>query len=102
MESIACARMLIGAGYTHAFCTPHIWPNLPNNNVEMIARKTEALQREFDAAGVELKLLPGGELNLRAEMESWPREQIPSYGMRGRFCLFDLWCDKLPGFFWPV
>jgi protein-tyrosine phosphatase len=39
-ESIECGRMLVGAGYTHAFCTPHIWPNLPGNNVEEIARRT--------------------------------------------------------------
>ena len=28
-ESLACARRLVAEGYTHSFCTPHIWPNLP-------------------------------------------------------------------------
>ena len=101
-ESIQCGRMLLEAGYTQAFCTPHIWPNLPHNVPEIISQRTEELQREFDRAGVGLKLLPGGELNLRAEMVNWSREQIPTFGMKGKYCFFDLWVDKLPAFFWPV
>jgi len=101
-ESIACGRMLVEAGYSHAFCTPHIWPNLPHNNVEVIAQRTRELQKEFDRASVTLKLLPGGELNLRAEMVSWRREQVPTFGMKGKYCFFDLWVEKLPPFFWPV
>jgi len=101
-ESIQCGGMLVEAGYSQAFCTPHIWPNLPHNNPATILQKTEELQREFDRAGVALKLLPGGELNLRAEMVNWNREQIPTFGMKGKYCFFDLWVDKLPGFFWPV
>jgi protein-tyrosine phosphatase len=100
-ESIVCAKMLVEAGYSHAFCTPHIWPNLPHNNPQSIVQRTEDLQRAYDAAGVPLKLIPGGELNLRAEMVAHSLEQLPSYGMRGKYCLFDLWCDKLPQFFWP-
>src|ERR1051326_3808231 len=76
-ESIACARMLVAAGDTHAFCTPHIWPNLPHNNVEQIPQRTVALQRVLDEAAVTLQLLPGGELNLRPEIASMPRERIP-------------------------
>src|SRR5947207_2971318 len=101
-ESIQCGRMLVEAGYAQAFCTPHIWPNLPHNNPPMIVQKTEELQKEFDRAGVGLKLLPGGELHLRPEMVNWTREQIPTFGMKGNYCFFDLWVDKLPTFFWPV
>ena len=101
-ESITCAKMLISAGYSQAFCTPHIWPNLPHNNPETIVQRTKELQVHYDEAGVNLNLLPGGELNLRAEMVNWSREQIPTYAMKGKYCIFDLWADKLPGFFWPV
>ncbi len=101
-ESIECGRMLVGAGYTHAFCTPHIWPNLPGNNVQVIAEKTRELQGAFDEMGVKLELIAGGELNLRAEMLNTPITKVPTYGMRGKYCLFDLWVDKLPEFFWPV
>jgi len=101
-ESIQCGMMLVEAGYSHAFCTPHIWPNLPHNHPELIVQRTAELQKEFDWAGVPLNLLPGGELNLRAEMATWGREQIPTFGMKGKLCFFDLWVDKLPPFFWPV
>ena len=101
-ESISCARMLVAAGYSHAFCTPHIWPNLPDNNPQVIPQRVKELQRHYDEAGVNLNLLSGGELNLRPEMLNWSREQIPTYAMKGKFCIFDLWADKLPPFFWPV
>ena len=101
-ESIECGRMLVAAGYSHAFCTPHIWPNLPHNNPQMIAQRTEELQKHFDEAGVSLRLLPGGELNLRPEIATWTRDQIPTFGMKGKYCFFDLWADKLPPFFWPA
>jgi protein-tyrosine phosphatase len=101
-ESIACGRMLVAAGYSHAFCTPHIWPNLPQNNPDVIVQRTKELQRHYDETSVNLQLLPGGELNLRPEMVNWSRRQIPTYSMNGGYCIFDLWADKLPPFFWPV
>ena len=30
-ETLECARRLVEAGYTHSFCTPHYWPNLPTS-----------------------------------------------------------------------
>jgi len=94
--------MLVAAGYSHAFCTPHIWPNLPQNIPEVIEQRTKEVQRQYDEAGVDLNLLPGGELNLRPETVSWSREQVPTYAMKGKYCIFDLWADKLPPFFWPA
>jgi protein-tyrosine phosphatase len=101
-ESIACAHELVAAGYTHSFCTPHIWPNLPHNTVEAIAERTAELQKAFIAAGVPLRLMPGGELNLRADLVHLAKEQIPTYGMAGRYCIFDIWVDRLPPFFWKT
>lgn len=101
-ESIACARELVAAGYTHSFCTPHIWPNLPHNTVEAISERTIELQKDLNAAGVALRLLPGGELNLRAHLMHLSKEQIPTYGMAGRYCIFDIWVDRLPPFFWKT
>ncbi|HSZ56328.1 MAG TPA: CpsB/CapC family capsule biosynthesis tyrosine phosphatase [Tepidisphaeraceae bacterium] len=99
-ESLACARKLAEAGYTHAFCTPHIWPNLPKNTVEEIGKRTARLQHAFDEAKVPLKLLPGGELNLRPDIIDTPPDELPTYGMARKFCLFDIWAEKIPGFFW--
>ena len=100
-ESIACARLLAAAGYTHSFCTPHIWPNLPNNTIANIPRYTAALQSVLDDAGVALRLIPGGELNLRADTPWSQVDNMVSFGMGGKFVLVDLWCEELPPFFLP-
>ena len=101
-ESIACARHMVQAGYTHSFCTPHIWPNLPGNTPDAIARRTARLQEALDEADVPLRLLPGGELNLRPELIGMSIERVPTYGMARRYCLFDIWVDRLPPFFWKA
>jgi protein-tyrosine phosphatase len=100
-DSVRCARELVAAGYTHSFCTPHIWPSFPDNNPAEIVRAVERLQQEFDAAGMPLKLMPGGELNMRPEKIPTRLEELVSYGMAGRFVLIDLWADRLPDFFDP-
>ena len=101
-DSLACARLMVEAGYTHVFCTPHIWPNLPDNRPANIVARTLELQGSLDRAGIPLKLLFGGELNLRADLATTPIDQIPTYGMAGKYCLFDIWVDRLPSFFWPT
>jgi protein-tyrosine phosphatase len=99
-ESLACGKKLVEAGYTHAFCTPHIWPNLPHNTIAEIRSRTARLQQAFDEARIKLGLLPGGELNLRPEIVETPLAELPTFAMAGKFCLFDLWAEKLPAFFW--
>ena len=100
-ESLACARLMVEAGYTHAFCTPHIWPQWPHNNIEEITRRVGEVQAELDRQGVVLKLLPGGELNLTARIFDIPADRIVTYGMKKKYCLFDLWVDRLPPYFEP-
>src|SRR5687767_13847247 len=100
-QSVACAQLLVEAGYSHAFCTPHIWPNLPNNNIANITRRVSELQAELDRRGVALRLLPGGELNLTAAIFDTPADRIVTYAMRKKYVLFDLWADVLPAFFEP-
>jgi protein-tyrosine phosphatase len=100
-ESIACARELVKAGYTHSFCTPHIWPSLPGNTIASIVSNVAALQAEFDDADVPLKLIPGGELSLRPDFLRTPPEAIVSYAMARKHVLLDFWADRLPGFFEP-
>jgi protein-tyrosine phosphatase len=96
-ETLACARMLVSAGYTHAFCTPHIWPGFPGNTTAAIARWTAELQPKLDAAAIPLRLLPGGEINLQAmwpAIASMPASHLPTYAMAGRHVLIDFWGDK--------
>lgn len=101
-ESIECARMLVAAGYTHSFCTPHIWPNLPENTVAKIPRQVAALQAALDDAAVPLALIPGGEINLHVDTSLTALEAIVSFGMLRKFVLIDLWADNLPPYFEPA
>lgn len=100
-ESLECARVLVGEGYTHSFCTPHVWPSLPLNTVGNIRRCVAALQAALEEAGIPLRLLPGGEINLREDTLGTSPEALVSYDMAGRFVLIDLWAEKVPAFFAP-
>jgi protein-tyrosine phosphatase len=100
-ESIACAAALVAAGYTHSFCTPHIWPSVPHNTVANIPNYVAQLQERFDDANVPLKLLSGGELNLRPGFTDTAPAEIVSYGMARKYVLIDFWSDRLPENFEP-
>src|SRR4051812_46298754 len=101
-ESIQCARMLIAAGYTHCFCTPHVWVGRTDETRETLPRWTESLQSSLDMARVPLKLLPGSELNLHPKVMETPAERIVSYGVADQYMLVDMWADKLPEWFEPT
>jgi protein-tyrosine phosphatase len=101
-DSIRCARELVAAGYTHCFCTPHIWPSFPQNNRAEIIKAVGELQLAFDAAEVPLVLMPGGEMNMRPDTDRTSIDELVSYGMLGRYVLIDLWAERLPAFFDPV
>src|SRR5687767_913784 len=60
-DSIACAKILVANGYSHAFCTPHIWHNNRGISRTSVPRLVKMLQTELDAAQVPLTLMPGGE-----------------------------------------
>src|SRR5262245_41174397 len=100
-ESLACARVLVSEGYTHSFCTPHVWPSLPLNTVENIRRAVADLQIVLEKAGIPLRLLPGGEINLREDTLHTAPKDLVTYDMAGRHVLIDLWAEKLPPFFAP-
>jgi protein-tyrosine phosphatase len=98
-ESIRCARMLVGAGYSHCFCTPHVWPNDPRQTIHTLPQWTGELQSALTTAGVPLTLVPGGELGLHEGLSQMPRERIISLALAGKHILVDLWADKLPDWF---
>jgi len=98
-DSVACARRLVEAGYTHAFCTPHVWPDLPHNNVTIIRHRVAELQSAYDQQQVPLHLIPGGEIGLRTQTLTLEMEDVVSYGVRRKYCLVDFWGNVLPPFF---
>lgn len=99
-ESIACARKLVAAGYSHSYCTPHIWRNLDNSRLN-IPQRVGALQAALDAENVPLKLLPGGEMHLSERFCEIADRDLVTYGDAGRFAIFDFWTDAMPAYFLP-
>jgi protein-tyrosine phosphatase len=101
-ETLACARALVQAGYTHSFCTPHFWTSYPKNTVETVRQWTTDLQKKFDEESIPLKIFPGGEIALRPTLGETPIRDLPTFAMQGKYVLIDLWADKLPKFFEPT
>src|SRR5688500_7108931 len=91
-ESLMCARMMCSEGYTHCFCTPHIWPNLPPGvgggyKPDFLRRKTDELQAALDKERIPLKLIPGGEINLLKDTTFTPTADLVTYGLAGKVVL---------------
>jgi protein-tyrosine phosphatase len=103
VESVACARELVAAGYTHSFCTPHVVPGIAAVNLTSLAQWTADLQSRLNEAQVPLTLLIGGEINIGPGLEqSLPPDRLMTYAGLGRYCLVDIWADRLPDFFEPA
>jgi protein-tyrosine phosphatase len=100
-QSLICARELVKAGYTHAFCTPHVLPSDPHITAGSIPRWTSKLQEAMDRAKIPLKLLPGGEMGLHSRFVQTPDQQVVSYALAGKYALIDMWDDVLPTYFEP-
>ncbi|HEV7301998.1 MAG TPA: CpsB/CapC family capsule biosynthesis tyrosine phosphatase [Tepidisphaeraceae bacterium] len=98
-ESLACARAMVAAGYTHSFCTPHVWTSLPNNNVSKIPIAMRNLQLALDDAVIPLKLLPGGENNFTELQGLWEADLV-TYNMAGHYVLADIWVEAMPSYFY--
>jgi protein-tyrosine phosphatase len=101
-DSLECARRMVGAGYTESFCTPHFWPSFPKTTKESIPQWVKAFQRELEANGIPLKLYPGSEINLRANLMESDVRLLPTFGMAGKYALVDMWADHMPTFFEPT
>lgn len=100
-ESVECCRRLAAAGYTHAFCTPHVWVGHPRPRRDSIPLWTDELQQALNLSDVKLKLLPGGEMNIHPRFTETPPERVITYGMTDRYVLAELWADRLPDHFEP-
>lgn len=101
-ESLACAQMLVDAGYSHAFCTPHIWPNDLRQNRQTLPHWTADLQSALATAGIPLTVMPGGELNLHPTVMETPLDRLVSPGLMDRYILVDMWAQVLPEWFDPT
>jgi len=66
-----------------------------------VPKGDEEVQAALDEAHVSLRLIPGGEINLREDTPLTKVEALVSYGMFRRYVLIDLWAESLPAFFAP-
>lgn len=100
-QSLQCARTLVEHGYSDAFCTPHVWPSLPNNHASSICDAVRNLQMRLDAEKVGLKVHPGAELNLHSlwpQIKAWKDAEVVTYGLAGKWVLFDFWLEDAGDF----
>ncbi len=73
-EALAMARIAVDQGTTHMFATPHQQFQGTRSRQE-IKDRVAALQKELDAANIELKILPGYEIRLEGSiLEDWDND----------------------------
>jgi protein-tyrosine phosphatase len=102
-ESLACAREMVAAGYTHSFCTPHVWHGMKEQTVALVKQWVAALQEKLADANIPLTLIPGGEIAIGPETRQFlTPERLLTFGAHNQYCLVDLWADKLPACFEPT
>jgi protein-tyrosine phosphatase len=65
-------------------------------------RRTAELQIQLQREGIDLTVLPGGEMNLGTHLLDAAPELIVSYAMAGKFALVDMWAERIPDHFEPA
>ena len=92
-ETYLALRMMVDAGYTRLFCTPHTGTeDFSDPTVPQVAQAVAELREAIAKAGMPLEIKPGGELRLSADLEQrLPRIGIPTFGHAGKYVLADLW-----------
>src|SRR5262245_62014034 len=98
-ESLQCARMLVEAGYSHCFCTPHAWSDRRRIARDTVPAYVSELQKTLKTAAIPLQLLPGSELNLHSKVMQTPADKIIDLALAGRFILVDMWAERMPDWF---
>lgn len=96
-DTLDCISQFIERGFSASICTPHVMPSLfPDNTPANIAEWTNLLQEAVNDAGLDYRLLPGGELRIAGGMTDWMNEHgVPTLA-GGRHVLIDLWEGDWP------
>lgn len=96
-ESVALARVLVDAGVNTVAATPHLREDHPDVVPTELAGRCEALAGELAKAGVGLKVVPAGEVDLGWALEASPDQlRLISYGQRGMDLLLESPYGQLP------
>lgn len=90
-ESFECVRMLKAQGFVATFCTPHMSSEISDITPAQAARQTALLQEQIDAAGLDYRIWPGGELRIHPNAIRWMQiHGVPTLGP-SRCVLTDYW-----------
>ena len=80
-DALAMARTFVADGVTTVAATPHVRDDYPTSADAML-RGVESLQRELDAAGIGLTVLPGAEVAVRMAPRREPSGQPAAMSSR--------------------
>jgi protein-tyrosine phosphatase len=88
--SLELARALVADGIEVVAATPHVRDDHPSVVPGELAGRCAALRAALAADGIELDVVPGGELDLARGLEASPDElRLISYGQTGRYLLVE-------------
>jgi len=97
-ETLAMARIAVADGVRVMVATPHMMDTGPfaNRAPEVLALVAEAQER-LKMAGIDLKVVPGGELFLSPETPAGIRSgELLTYANQRRYALVELPGDDVP------
>jgi protein-tyrosine phosphatase len=98
--AVALAREAVADGVTVMAATPHLRADFPLVRVDELDGAVHALQSALDAAGVALRVVSGGEVDvLWAQGASDEELRLASYGGRGTDLLVETPYGELPPIF---
>ncbi len=97
-ESLDCLRIMVAAGYSKIFCTPHAGSSeFSELTCDEVAERVRTLHGHAVAAQIPIQLRPGGELRLSPHIaEDLLHFGVPTYGHSGKYVLADLWEPEWP------
>jgi protein-tyrosine phosphatase len=67
-ESLEMARLSVAEGVSVIACTPHIFPGVYNNSGPDIRNRIDSLQSHLDQAGIECRLVSGGDVHVAPDL----------------------------------
>jgi protein-tyrosine phosphatase len=95
--AVALAAQLAADGVQRVAATPHMRTDYPDIRADELAGRVAALQGILDAQGIELAIVPAGEVSLEWALDATDEElRLVSYGQAGRDMLIETPYGPLP------
>ena len=97
-DSLAIARKLIEKGITHVVATPHYMEDLCQLTPEETEKRVEQLQSVFSDEGLNIKVLPGAEAYITADLGKKVKSGQIATLNNSRYILVELPMNSIPGY----